>query len=161
MIREIERNDIPLCAELIRSCFQTVADQFSFTPENAPYFTAFSTTAEKLFDQYDREHRLMIGYYLEKGEIIGYYSLQFSDHSTCELNNLCVLPEYRHRKIGSDLIMDAFERARRSGCILMNIGIVEKNKQLRQWYEQHGFVHTGTKKFDFFPFTCGYMEKKL
>ncbi len=21
------------------------------------------------------------------------------------------------------------------------------------------FVHTGTKKFDFFPFTCGYMEK--
>jgi len=22
-------------------------------------------------------------------------------------------------------------------------------------------VHTGTVKFDFFPFTCGYMEKEL
>ena len=27
--------------------------------------------------------------------------------------------------------------------------------------ESFGFVHTGTKKFDFFPFTCGYMEKQL
>ncbi len=24
--------------------------------------------------------------------------------------------------------------------------------------EKHGFVHTCTEKFDFFPFTCGYME---
>ena len=24
-----------------------------------------------------------------------------------------------------------------------------------------GFKHIGTKKFDFFPFTCGYMEKDL
>ena len=28
-------------------------------------------------------------------------------------------------------------------------------------YEQNGAVHTGTKKFDFFPFTCGYMVKEL
>lgn len=25
--------------------------------------------------------------------------------------------------------------------------------------EEFGFVHTGTQKFDFFPFTCGYLEK--
>ena len=43
----------------------------------------------------------------------------------------------------------------------MNIGIVEENTKLRKWYEQNGAVHTGTKKFDFFPFTCGYMVKEL
>ena len=43
----------------------------------------------------------------------------------------------------------------------MNIGIVEENTVLRKWYEDNGFVHTGTRKFDFFPFTCGYMEKKI
>lgn len=43
----------------------------------------------------------------------------------------------------------------------MNIGIVEENIVLRSWYEKYGFVHTGTEKFDFFPFTCGYMEKQL
>ena len=43
----------------------------------------------------------------------------------------------------------------------MELGIVEENKKLRMWYESLGFIHTGTKKFDFFPFTCGYMEMKL
>ena len=47
------------------------------------------------------------------------------------------------------------------GCKLINIGIVEENKQLRKWYEQNGAVHTGTKKFDFFPFTSGYMVKEI
>lgn len=27
--------------------------------------------------------------------------------------------------------------------------------------EAHGFVNTVTKKFDFFPFICGYMRKEL
>ena len=27
--------------------------------------------------------------------------------------------------------------------------------------EAHDFVHTATKKFDFFPFICGYMIKEL
>ena len=43
----------------------------------------------------------------------------------------------------------------------MKIGIVEENKKLRKWYEAHGFIHTHAEKFDFFPFTCGYMEREL
>lgn len=27
--------------------------------------------------------------------------------------------------------------------------------------EAHDFVHTAAKKFDFFPFICGYMRKEL
>ena len=43
----------------------------------------------------------------------------------------------------------------------MKIGIVEENQVLRKWYEKLGFVHVGMQKFEFFPFTCGYMEKAL
>ncbi len=43
----------------------------------------------------------------------------------------------------------------------MKIGIVEENVTLHKWYEVYGFVHTGTEKFDFFPFTCGYMERNI
>jgi N-acetylglutamate synthase-like GNAT family acetyltransferase len=32
---------------------------------------------------------------------------------------------------------------------------------LRKWYEGYGAIHTGTEKFDFFPFTCGYMKIML
>ena len=43
----------------------------------------------------------------------------------------------------------------------MNIGIVEENIKLRKWYEANGAEHIGTKKFDFFPFTCVYMRKEI
>ena len=56
---------------------------------------------------------------------------------------------------------DAFKVAREMNCTKMNSGIVEENKRLRNWYEDFGFTHIGTQKFDFFPFTCGYMEKEL
>lgn len=79
----------------------------------------------------------------------------------CELNNLCVLEEYRHKKIGEKLLEHAIATARRMGCSQMNIGIVEENVRLRKWYETYGAEHIGTEKFDFFPFTCGYMKKML
>ena len=161
MIKEIDRNDVPECVQVIRKSFLTVAKEFGFTVENAPIFTAFATTEERLFYQINNEHRLMYAYYLDNDEIIGYYSLMLQDNKECELNNLCILPQYRHKHFGADLLGDAYLRAREKGCIKINIGIVEENKVLRKWYEDNGFVHVGTKKFVFFPFTCGYMEKNL
>ena len=48
MIREINVGDVSECVQVIRDSFQTVADEFGFTGENAPGFTAFSTDEEKL-----------------------------------------------------------------------------------------------------------------
>lgn len=103
----------------------------------------------------------MYAYYDDNGKIIGYYSLELQDNNQCELNNLCVLPQYRHKHIGANLIEDACTKAKREGYKKINIGIVEENIVLRKWYEENGFIHIGTKKFDFFPFTCGYMERDL
>ena len=54
-----------------------------------------------------------------------------------------------------------FITAAELGCKKINIGIVEENTVLKEWYASQGFIHTGTCKFDFFPFTCGYMEKTI
>ena len=160
MIRKMNREEIPLCVEIIRKSFQTVADEFGFTIENAPRFTAFATTEERLLSQLDGEHRPM--YVCEEGGVIcGYYSLLMQENNECELNNLAVLPEYRHKGIGKQLFEHAVSTARNSGCKLMNIGIVEENQRLRKWYENNGAIHLGTHKFDFFPFTCGYMRLSL
>lgn len=160
MIREIGKNDMEECVDVIRKSFSTVAKEFGVTEETAPRFTAFATTAERLDWQLNGEHRLMYAY-CENDIIIGYYSLALQENQECELNNLCVLPEYRHKKVGDRLLKNAFDRARNMGCKKMNIGIVEENQVLRKWYESYGFVHIGTQKFDFFPFTCGYMTKEL
>ena len=160
MIRSIKSDEIEKCVEVIRKSFLTVAKEHGFTKENAPRFTAFATTSERLHTQYD-DGRPMFGYFDENGQLVGYYSLLIQENEECELNNLCVLPEYRHRNIGETLFSHALMTAAEKGCKKMNIGIVEENTTLRKWYEKLGAKHIGTKKFDFFPFTCGYMEKDI
>ena len=71
MIKRIGKNEIPECVEVIKSSFKTVADEFGFTPENAPRFTAFATTVERLEYQIDFENRQMYANYAD-GKITGY-----------------------------------------------------------------------------------------
>ncbi len=74
MIRKITKSEIPDCVEVICKSFLTVADEFGFTVENAPRFTAFATTRERLTWQWEKEQRLMFAYF-EDGKMAGYYSL--------------------------------------------------------------------------------------
>ena len=113
MIREVTRDDIPVCVDIIRKSFKTVAEEFGFTIDNAPRFTAFATTEERLYWQMDNEPRLMF-VYEQNGVICGYYSLLMQDNNECELNNLAALPEYRHCGIGKTLLEHAYETARRN-----------------------------------------------
>lgn len=52
LIKKIEKKDIPECVKVIRESFHTVAEEFGFTVENAPGFTAFATTEERLVKQF-------------------------------------------------------------------------------------------------------------
>ena len=157
MIKQITKENIHECAKVIRESFGTVAEEFGITPENAPGFTAYAVTEDRLLRQLESEHRPMFAYF-EDGKIAGYCSLCLVGDGVCELNNLCTLPAYRHNKIGEKLLLNAFEQAKRLGCSKMTLSIIEENKRMRRWYENHGFIHTGTEKLDCFPFTCGYME---
>ena len=51
MIKEVKEKDILECVNLIKESFKTVADELGFTVENAPGFTAFSMTDDKLSKQ--------------------------------------------------------------------------------------------------------------
>ena len=96
-------------------------------------------------------------------DAIDYIDVHLMDRIT--INDLaaaiCVSPAHRHKGMGGRLLEHAFSQAQRLGRTRIEIGIVEENQRLRRWYEGYGFTHIGTKKFDFFPFTCGYMEKRL
>ena len=159
-VRPVRPEDLPACAALIRESFRTAADEFGITQENAPRFTAFSVTEEKLLYQLEAERRPMFVCELN-GTPCGYYSLRLLENGQCELNHLAVLPACRHRGIGQRLLSHARSAAAKAGCTVMNIGIIEENRRLRAWYERNGAVHTGTEKLPFFPFTCGYMKIEL
>ena len=72
MIREIKDNEIKQCVSVIRQSFQTVADEFGFTQENAPRFTAFATDEAKVLMWKNEQHRPMFGYF-EDEVLVGYY----------------------------------------------------------------------------------------
>ena len=48
MIKAVDAKDIAECVNVIRDSFSTVANEFGFTIENAPRFTAFATTEERI-----------------------------------------------------------------------------------------------------------------
>lgn len=154
MIREMRREEIPECVRVIRQSHRTVADQFGFTPENAPRYVAFATDERRLFWHMECEHRLMF-MDEEDGVIRGYYSLLLKPDGECELGNLSVLPEYRHRGIGTALLEHSMETARKQNCKVMNLSIVEENTVLRKWYERKGQYIPERRSMTFFRSPAG------
>lgn len=158
MIRKVNLDEMQICSDVIKESFASVAVKFNITKENASNYVAFSTTPNKLKEQYDSGREMYV--YIFDKHIIGFFSLHFYD-SECELCNLCVLPEYQHKGMGEQLVNFAIQRAVSEKADKLTLSIVEENIKLKEWYSSFGFVHTHTKKYDFFPFTCGYMELKL
>ncbi len=162
-ICSVQPEELAVCAGLIRESFLTVAEAFGITRENAPRFTAFATTEEKLRYQMVEEHCSFRACYDEQGRMLGCYALACpeTEKGVYELRHLCVRPEERHAHIGAMLLQDALMQAREQGGQTMRLSLVEENRVLKTWYERFGFHSTGTEKFDFFPFTCDYMERGL
>lgn len=158
MIKRINEEDIENCVYVIRNSFQTVADEFNITKENAPRYVCYSVDSNKIKSQFN-DGKDMFAYFIDD-KPVGYYSLSFNDNE-CEINNLCVLPEYRRKNIGKQLLNHAIEFTKEKGKKRVNVSIVEENTKLKEWYQSMGFVHLYTEKFDFFPFTCGYMKLDL
>jgi ribosomal protein S18 acetylase RimI-like enzyme len=155
MIHSLTASDLPEYAEVIRGSFATVAQDFGWMQENAPTFTAYITNeklAEKLKDGY-----FPFGLCVN-GKIVGFVSLTAASDGTYELNQLAVLPEYRHLGFGKKLLDWCKAKVREFGGEKIKIGIVDENIRLKEWYAENDFVHTGTKKFDWQPFTAGFME---
>lgn len=158
MIRKVNLSEMQICSDVIKESFLPVALKFNITKDNAPRYVAFSVTPEKLKEQYLNGREMYVYEFHE--QIVGFFSLDFSDKN-CELNNLCVLPEYQYNGIGEELLKFAINRALEKKSNNFTLSIVEENTVLKDWYSSFGFIHTHTKKYNFFPFNCGYMELKL
>lgn len=155
IIRVESKEQFDICLNIIHKSFQTVADELNVTKDNCPSHTAF-IPIDKLVSQFDNDAPMFL--YQYNGNFVGYFSLLINDDSV-ELNNLAVLPEYRHLGIGKELVDYAIAYSKNTiGANKISIGIIEENSVLKEWYEKIGFVHTGTKKFEHLPFNVGFME---
>lgn len=158
IIRVESKEQLDICLDIVHKSFQTVADKMILTKDNCSSYTAFMPI-EKLISQFENNTPMLL--YQYNGCFAGYFSLSINDDSV-ELNNLAVLPEYRHLGIGKELVDYAITYSKNIlGANKIKIGIVEENTILKEWYEKIGFVHTGTQKFEHLPFTVGFMEIEI
>lgn len=158
IIRVESKEQLDICLDIVHKSFQTVADELNLTKDNCPSYTAFMPI-EKLISQFENNTPMFL--YQYNGCFAGYFSLSINGDSV-ELNNLAVLPEYRHLGIGKELVDYAITYSKHTiGASKISIGIVEENLIVKDWYEKLGFVHIGTKKFEHLPFTVGFMEIRL
>ena len=155
MIRQIERDEIKVCVQVIRKSFETVAQEFSLTKDNCPGNARF-VQVEKLYKQYDAGRPMFV--YLDNGIIVGYFSLSKNKGRSFELNNLAVLVEYRHKGYGREMIIFAIDKAREMGSNKMIIGLIDESTKLKNWYSGLGFIQTGARKYKHLPFTVGFMK---
>ena len=159
MIIQVENKEqLNICLEIIRSSFATVAVEFGLTESNCPSHTAF-ITMDKLEKQFN-DGRLMFLFF-QNDIPVGYFSLAKCSDEEWELNNLAVLPKYRHLGIGKAMIDYAVKIVINYGGTKISIGIIEENTTLKNWYLNLGFKHISTHKFEHLPFTVGFMEMKL
>ncbi len=161
MIKKLDTDqELKICTGVINSSFKTVADEFHFTPENAPTNPAY-------IDFENVKESILKGtsfYGLFNGNIlIGCIAVEKSkdDNQMFYIERLSVLPEYRHKGYGRELMDHAFNIIKDNKGRIVSIGIVNENKRLKDWYIKYGFTETGIKKFQHLPFTVCFMKKEV
>ena len=146
---------LPEYADVIRRSFATVAQDFGYTRENCPGHTSFITNEQlknKMKDGY-----YPYGYFLDD-KLIGFVSLTDMGSGIYKMDNVAVLPEYRHNKYGRALLDFCKAKVKEFGGSKIIIGLIEENVILKNWYTSNGFIHVGVKRIESLPFMVGYME---
>jgi N-acetylglutamate synthase-like GNAT family acetyltransferase len=159
--REIKsEKELEACADVIRKAHRTVADEFGITAENAPTNPAF-ITADKLKEALKKPVRFF-GLF-DRGRQVGCVALEQShdEPDVMFLERLSVVPEERHKGYGAALMDFAFLEAKKAKAGKVKIGIIDRNKVLKQWYLDYGFKEVETKEFAHLPFIVCFMEKTV
>jgi GNAT superfamily N-acetyltransferase len=150
--------DADALARLIAAAFADVAVRLGLTRESCPGHTSFITADEV---------RRGMGFgnlYFEafSGEVpCGTVAIRLPKNGVSTLEKLAVLPDFRHRGIGRQLVERAFDAVRTTGATAVEIGIIAKQTDLRGWYERFGFQATRHAHYDHLPFDVLHMRRTI
>lgn len=157
-IRTCTQEDIEFLVETLRKSFRDVADRFGLTPENAPRHPS-NCTADWI--KADMERGVVYFALENENRIAGCVACEQANPRTCYLERLAVLPDQRRHGFGKALIDRALSKAGELGADFVNIGIIAKHTELKNWYAKLGFVEGESKEFPHLPFQVTFMSYKL
>lgn len=145
------------CAKVIRNSFITVANEFNITRENAPTNPAF-LGSDSLMKMKEKGIEMYAAY--AGGKCIGFVAIEKGNDNRFYMERLAVLPEYRHKGYGEQLVSFVIDLVKNHYGDRISIGIINENRKLKEWYKKLGFIETGIKVFDHLPFEVCFMERQ-
>lgn len=156
-IREITEGEAESVATLIRLGFQDIIKRFKLSPERCPDFIGHCQT-EWIQNCITKGFH----YYLieEQGNACGCIGIKMMSW-LCLIQVLAVLPDFRRRGFGRQLIEYVEGEAKLRGLTRIGLDMVAKNRQLCHWYRRLGFETTQTGTRDNLPFLIRYMAKDV
>jgi N-acetylglutamate synthase-like GNAT family acetyltransferase len=158
VIRTADIDDIDTLAAIIRTAYSDVAERFGLNAENCPKHPS-NYTDQRVRNDLDRG---VVYYALEKDrDICGCAALEKAGSHLCYLERLSILPRYRRKGLGSQLVRHIFKESNALGASNVGIGIIARQYELKQWYIRLGFVEGETKSFDHLPFDVTFLLYSL
>ncbi len=157
-IRSAVDEDTPALAGLIARSYRDVALRFHLTPENCPKHPSNCTQEWIIRDM----ARGVIYFILESAAgPQGCVALEIPQPGEGYLERLAVHPQCRHRGYGALLVRHIFSEARSRGVKRLGIGIISAQNELKQWYQNLGFIAGQTRCFQHLPFEVLFMHRSL
>jgi len=156
MIKAMTKSDLPTCLDIIHTGYETVAIEFGLTEGNSPDRGRASLPLEKLAESFD-SGTMMFGYFADD-TMVGYLGMKMMGFGFCGIDDIVILPEYRQRGYGKNLLDFCKQKAKELGAEKIRLGMIDDNKRLKKWYEDNGFVTVEYKKYENAPYTVGKME---
>ena len=158
-IYKINHERIEELTEVLHKSFKNVANEINLIENRSPLNNAY--IEKKELENLIEKGLMMYGYY-ENDKIVGCVGiLQSSIKDEYYLERLCVVPEKRHSGIGFDLLQHCENEVRNRNGKIIKIGIIDRNKKLKDWCIRNGFKEYELRTFKYLPFEVCIMKKEL
>lgn len=149
---ELDANKI---SNIVSTSNKNVANKFNLTFQNNPKHPSFYTKEWVLKDMKRGEEYFV---FIQDNIEVGCVAFEQSTDEKAYLNRLSVLPQFRKKGIGEQLVKYIVNYSKSKDIKKLSIGIISKHTELKNWYLKLGFLEGQTKKFDHLPFNVTYMS---
>ncbi len=146
--------------QVTRTAFAAQALQLRITRESNPHHGAFETL-DDLRERMNNGEQPVLAYLDQR--LVGSVRFRIASHDPLEghISRLAVLPEFRGRQFGVELMQFAEKQLRKRGATRSLLGIVEVFDRLRVFYESLGYAEVERRQREHLPFGVIIMRKDL